>query len=147
MSFMLIILHFQFYFFYIFRFFFLLRNIMRFSEIFKQEQSQEDDAIADRNLCIMLKMDLLHLPTGEIIIVGSCYSWGYYIEFSAISILLFLSLAKLPELAKTELLLISQLIGWVLPVSMPNMTLQCFSSPCLFYWDLTQTIVPITNLK
>lgn len=95
----------------------------------------------------MFKMGLLHLPTGEIIVVGSCYSWGYYIRFSAISILLFLPFAKLPELAQTELLLILQLIGWVLPVSMPNMTLQCFSSPCLFYWDLTQTIVPITDLK
>lgn len=95
----------------------------------------------------MLKMDLLRLPTGGIIIVGSYYSWGYYIGFSAIVLLFYLPLAKLPELAKTELLLIFQLIGWFLPVSMPNMTLQYFSSPCLFYWDLIQTIVPITGLK
>lgn len=50
------------------------------------------------------------LPTRVIIIVGSCYSWGYYIGFSAIVLLFYLPLAKLPELAKIEYLLTFQLI-------------------------------------
>lgn len=87
-----------------------------------------------------VKMGLFPLLSERLIIARSCSPGVTIFDFQAQFYCP--PSPKLPELAKTELLLIFQSMGWALLVSRPHTTLKYFSNPCLSYMGFNGNSCP-----